>query len=245
MNSATSNGRRVGIIQSNYIPWKGYFDFIACCDDFVILDQVQYTRRDWRNRNLIKTSSGLAWLTVPVTVKGKYDQAINETMISNSGWADEHTRTLWHTYKRADGFDTVWPLVEDLFGKVRQHELLTHVNEVLLRGIASYLGIDTPIHRSEQFGSAEGKNERLINICRQLGATEYLSGPAAKSYIDESLWNAAGIQVRYKSYAGYPEYQQLHPPFEHGVSIVDLLFCTGKDACKYIGSAAALEPALA
>lgn len=245
MSSGTSKRRRVGIIQSNYIPWKGYFDFIACCDAFVILDDVQYTKRDWRNRNLIKTSAGLAWLTIPVAVKGKYEQRINETRVSEPRWAQDHLQRLRHAYKRAAYFDEVWPFLSDLFESAQAHPQLTQVNETLLRGIAAYLGIRTPIHRSEEFDAVQGKNERLINIARRLDATEYLSGPAAREYIDESLWASSGIRVRYKSYEGYAEYPQMHPPFEHGVSIVDLLFNAGKSAADLMRSAVDVEPALA
>ena len=240
VNSSTP--KLAGIIQSNYIPWKGYFDFIACCDEFVLLDEVQYTRRDWRNRNKIKTKDGLAWLTIPVEVKGKYEQRIDETRISEPNWHLEHRRSLQHAYGKAPCFAEVWPYVESLYDAVAGELLLTRINEHFIRSLASYLGIATPIHRSTEFSAGPGKNERLIEICEELGATIYLSGPAAKAYMNESLWNARGLSVRFKSYADYPEYSQLYPPFEHGVTVLDLLFNLGKKAGEYYRSPQRFEP---
>jgi hypothetical protein len=224
----------VGIIQSNYIPWKGYFDFIASVDEFVLLDEVQYTRRDWRNRNRIKTRNGLQWLTIPVDVKGKYLQRIDETQIADEAWIDAHVTALRHAYARAAAFNEVWPWLEGVYHSLRGKQLLTEVNEELLRAICRRLEIHTPIRRSTEFSSHNGKNERLIQICEELGATTYVSGPAARGYMDETKWSDAGITVRFKTYDGYAEYEQLYPPFDHGVSIVDLLFHTGNAAPEYV-----------
>ena len=228
-----SDGKRVGIIQSNYIPWKGYFDFIACVDEFVLLDEVQYTRRDWRNRNKIKTADGLHWLTIPVDVSGKYTQTIEQTKIADPNWAGEHLASLRHAYARAPHAKEQWPWLQPLYETAAQLPMLTAVNELFIRAIAERLGIDTKISRSSDYGGAEGKNERLLAICAGAGASVYLSGPAAASYIDHALWNAQGINVEFKSYDGYPDYPQLHGPFEHGVTILDLFFNLGDDAPNY------------
>jgi len=105
-------GKRIAAIQSSYIPWKGYFDAINVVDEFILLDEVQFTKRDWRNRNKIKTSQGIQWLTIPVAVKGRYLQRIDETRIADSGWAQRHWSTLTHTYRRAAAFDDVAPRLE-------------------------------------------------------------------------------------------------------------------------------------
>jgi hypothetical protein len=221
---------RVGIIQSNYIPWKGYFDFIASVDHFVLLDEVQYTRRDWRNRNKIKTATGLRWLTIPVDVSGKYTQAIEQTRIADPGWADEHSAALRHAYARAPHFKDQWQWIDDLYQRAKSVPLLSDVNELFLRGIAERLHILTPVSRSSSYATTTGKNERLLSICEQLGATSYLSGPAAAGYLDVALWTERGVKVEFMSYTGYPEYPQLHGAFEHGVSILDLLLNTGENA---------------
>ncbi len=226
-------GKRVGIIQSNYIPWKGYFDFVASVDEFVLLDEVQYTRRDWRNRNKIKTADGLRWLTIPVDVSGKYTQAINETRIADPRWTGEHVASLRHAYARAAHAKEQWPWIEALYERAQTLPLLTDVNELFIRSIASRLGIATNISRSTDYASSAGKNERLMGICEQLGATTYLSGPAAAGYLDVELWREHGIAVEFKSYDGYREYQQLYGPFEHGVTVLDLFFNVGDDAIGY------------
>ncbi|HTX02776.1 MAG TPA: WbqC family protein [Candidatus Acidoferrales bacterium] len=225
--------KSVGIIQSNYIPWKGYFDFIASVDEFVLLDEVQYTRRDWRNRNKIKTADGLRWLTIPVDVSGKYTQSIDQTRIAEPGWAHEHLASLRHAYARAPRAKEQWGWIEGLYETAAALPLLTSVNELFIRAITERLGIATKISRSSEYAGTPGKNERLMAICRQAGATVYLSGPAASSYIDHALWNEQGITVEFKSYQGYPEYPQLHGPFEHGVTILDLFFNLGDEAAAY------------
>lgn len=234
--SSDPSPKLVGIIQSNYIPWKGYFDFIASCDEFVLLDEVQYTRRDWRNRNKIKTKDGLQWLTIPVEVKGKYEQRIDETRVSDPQWHIEHRRALRHAYAKAPHFDAVWPRIDAIYEDLANESLLSRINERFIRGIAEYLRIETPIRRSTEFHAGQGKNERLIEICERLGATIYLSGPAARAYMDPSLWSGHGIDVRFKSYVAYPEYPQLHPPFAHAVTVLDLLFNAGPDAINYLRS---------
>jgi hypothetical protein len=228
--------KRVAIVQSNYIPWKGYFDLINLVDEFILFDDVQYTKRDWRNRNLIKTAAGLHWLTVPVQVKGKYHQRIRDTRVSDSTWAQQHWQTLFHHYKRAPHFAALAPYFQGAYEKVAGMDYLSDVNRVLIEAICGILEIDTAISASMAFEIVEGKNERLLFLCQQASATEYLSGPAAREYLDETTFRAAGIQVRFMDYGGYPEYPQLHPPFEHGVSILDLLFNTGADAPRYMKS---------
>lgn len=234
-------GKRVAVVQSNYVPWKGYFDLIAAVDEFILYDDVQYTRRDWRNRNLIKTRDGLRWLTIPVEVKGKYHQRIRDVVVSDTGWARTHWRALTHSYARTDHFRDIAPLVECWYEQAAGLRHLSAINELFLRAICNSLKIGTMITPSSRYAIAEGRSERLLDLCIQAGATSYLSGPAARSYLDESLFEAAGVAVRWMSYDGYVEYPQLHPPFEHGVSILDLLFNTGDAARGYLkcGSGAA------
>jgi hypothetical protein len=228
-------GKTVAILQSNYIPWKGYFDLIHMVDEFILYDDMQYTRRDWRNRNLIKTPAGTAWLTIPVEVKGKYYQKINETRISEPGWAEKHWQTICHSYARAPFFRSYRPLLEELYRGATQ-PLLSEVNYHFLRAICDLLQIRTRISWSMDYRLEEGKTERLVALCRQAGATAYISGPAAQRYIAPELFEQAGIELRWMDYAGYPEYPQLHPPFEHGVSIIDLILSVGEDARSYMKS---------
>lgn len=230
---------RVAIVQSNYIPWKGYFDLIAGVDAFVLYDEVQYTRRDWRNRNRIKTAAGLRWLTVPVEVKGRYHQRIDETVVAGRGWARSHLDTLAQAYDSAPHVDLLRDPLRAAFDAAAGHERLSDINRTMIEAACALLGVQTPLlwstdlERDDPAG-VDPRNGRLIGICAALGAREYVSGPAARGYLDERAFAAAGIEVTWMGYSGYPEYPQPHPPFEHGVSILDLLLCAGDEASRYL-----------
>jgi len=232
--AAAPRGTRVAVVQSNYIPWKGYFDLIAGVDVFVLYDDAQYTRRDWRNRNRIKTAHGVQWLTVPVQVTGKYLQPVREVVISDPGWAATHWRTLTHHYGKAAGFAAVAPALEGLYRDVAASQRLSEINHHFLTGINKLLGITTPIRWSSELELMGDRTERLLGMCRQLGAATYVSGPTARGYLDERLFQDAGIAVEWADYSAYPEYRQLHPPFEHHVSIVDVLLNEGTNARQFL-----------
>ena len=221
--------KKVAILQSNYIPWKGYFDLIAAVDEFILYDDMQYTRRDWRNRNKIKTPEGVAWLTVPVKVKGKYTQLIRATEIDGSAWAEKHWRSLAHYYQRAACFEEIASWLKPLYLETR-HTHLSELNRALIEQVCAYLGIRTVISNSWDYQLAEGKTWRLVDLCIQAGATEYISGPAAKGYLEEGDFADAGLRLTWFDYEGYPEYPQLWGEFTHYVSIVDLLCNCGRDS---------------
>ena len=227
--------KRVAVIQSNYIPWKGYFDIINLVDEFIIYDDRQYTRRDWRNRNIIKTANGLQWLTIPVQVKGRYEQRIDETLISDAGWAQRHWKSIAQAYAPAPYFDRYRDRIRSLYDH-QQEPKLSAVNRRFLEGVCAILGITTPISWSTAYPVSGDRTERLVELCRCAGARSYLSGPSARAYIDESKFRDVGIEVLYVDYSGYPEYPQLHGGFEHGVSVIDLIFNTGPDAPRYMKS---------
>ncbi len=225
--------RRVAIIQSNYIPWKGFFNIIRDADEFVLLDDVQYTRRDWRNRNLIKTSSGLKWLTIPVEVKGNYFIWIKDVQVVDDAWRSDHWNNIQQAYKKAPYFSLYKEQFENIYLSNTERNLST-INFNFITLINSLLNITTPIRWSMEFDSPSGKSERLIHICKCLKADEYISGPAAKEYMDILQFKQNNIHVRWANYSNYPVYHQLHPPFEHGVSVIDLLFNEGPNAQTYL-----------
>jgi hypothetical protein len=227
--------KRVAIVQSNYIPWKGYFDLINLVDEFILFDDRQFTRRDWRNRNIIKTPQGLHWLTIPVRVKGRYEQRIDETVTSESGWSEKHWKTISHAYGSAPFFKQYRDGIGQLYASTGE-ERLSDVNHRFLDAICNILGIRTRLSWSTDYPTTGDRTERLVNLCRLAEAEEYLSGPAARAYIDTAQFEAAGIGLTYMDYSGYPEYPQLHGSFEHGVSILDLLFNVGADAPRYMKS---------
>lgn len=225
--------KKVAILQSNYIPWKGYFDIIASVDEFIIYDDMQYTKRDWRNRNKIKTAQGLQWLTVPVKVSGRYFQKINETEVVDDGWWENHWKAIEYNYRKAPFFENMSPIFKPLFKK---YDLLSELNYSFIQAVCEFLKISTKITWSSDYKLGEGKTEKLVSLCQQAEATEYVSGPAAINYIDTEFFTAANIKLSYVDYQNYPEYPQLFLPFEHGVSILDLIFNAGPETTKYMKS---------
>ena len=232
---ADVRSRKVAILQSNYIPWKGYFDMINMVDEFILFDDAQYTRRDWRNRNRIKTPQGVQWLTVPVEVKGRYTQKIKDTQVSDPAWGKHHWDTLRHSYARAGHFGRYAPAMEQIYlNETDPH--LSRINFSFIKAICGILGIRTRISWSMDYPLAEGRNERLIGLCKAVGCNRYLSGPSAKDYIDEALFAREGISVEYMDYSGYTEYTQLYGAFEHQVTVLDLIFNEGPSATAYMKS---------
>lgn len=227
-------GKRVAILQSNYIPWKGYFDIIAAVDEFILYDQCQYTKNDWRNRNKIKTAAGVQWLTIPVF--HRLGQRIEQTVISDPTWARWHWNALVANYAKAEFFAVHRGLFHYLYSGLAREKLLSVVNYRFLSAICSLLGIRTKITSSRDYPVEGNATERIVGICEAAGATEYLSGPSAKDYIDESCFERAGIKLTYANYDGYPEYRQLFGPFRHDVSVIDLIFNEGPRAPEFMKS---------
>lgn len=228
--------KKVAILQSSYIPWKGYFDLMNMVDEFVLYDNMQYTKRDWRNRNLIKTPKGCQWLSIPVEVSGNYYQKIKDTKVADKSWGKAHWGAIKCNYAKAPFFNHYKDLFEELYLNSSE-EYLSEINYKFLTQINKILGISTKISWSSNYELVDGKTERLIGLCLSTGATEYISGPAAKDYIEEELFLEASLKLSWMDYSGYDEYNQLHPPFIHGVSILDLIFNTGSDATKFMKSA--------
>lgn len=218
--------KKIAILQSNYIPWKGYFDMIASVDEFIIYDDVQFTKNDWRNRNKIKTPTGVQWLTIPVRQEN-LEQKISATRISDKRWADKHWKTIKQNYVRAQAYSQYADIIAETYQNAAKLELLSEVNVLFLRILCQLANIKTVITSSSDYTLQGDRVARLINLCRQASASSYISGPAAKCYIDESDFSQAGITVEWMDYSAYPEYPQLYPPFDHGVSMLDLLFNTG------------------
>jgi hypothetical protein len=229
--------KKIAIAQSNYIPWKGYFDLIAAVDEFILYDDMQYTRRDWRNRNQIKTLQGVQWLTVPVLVKGRYHQKIRQAEIDGTDWAASHWKALVQNYRRAPHFSEIASWLEPLY----LEQNFTHISQLnrrFIEAICNYLAIKTVITSSRDYELIEGKSERLAHLCVQVGGTEYISGPAAKDYVNEKVFSDLGIKLTWFDYEGYAAYPQLWGEFIHGVTILDLLFNCGKDSPRFMRYAA-------
>jgi len=225
--------KKIAILQSNYIPWKGYFDMINMVDEFILYDNVQFTKNDWRNRNKIKTSNGVQWLTIPVN--HSTDQMIKDIRVSQSNWNQKHWKTIKQNYSKAKYFNQYSDVFEEHYLNIKTDNL-SEINRSFIEKINEIIGIKTKISWVWDYEISGDRVERLIQLCKVTGANTYLSGPAAKDYLDESLFKSADIEVEWMNYAGYQEYPQLYPPFEHGVTILDLLFNVGDDAKKYMKS---------
>jgi hypothetical protein len=224
------------ILQPSYIPWRGYFHQIYKSDLFIFYDDVQYDKNGWRNRNQIKTSQGKTWLTIPVKTKGSVtdNTPINQIPVSwDKPWNIHHWRGIQFAYKKAPFFSMYANFFEEIYS--RQPEYLSEFTISSTMEIARILGIKhTRFQKSSEISGITGeKTDRLIQILMKVGADEYISGPAAKDYIEEEKFIDAGIKLEYMQY-NYPEYPQLYPPFDGRVSIIDLLFMTGPTALKFI-----------
>jgi WbqC-like protein family len=222
--------KKVAILQSNYIPWKGYFDMIAAVDEFILFDDMQYTKNDWRNRNRIKTPQGVQWLTVPVG--HGIGRRIRDVTLTG-GWQAIHWKTLFSNYRRAPCFDEIASWLQPMYLDAK-YGYLSELNQCLIRAINAYLGVRTVISSSRDYELTGERSERVARLCKQAGGTEYITGPAAKSYLDERPFFEMGIRLSWFDYSGYPEYPQQWGPFEHEVSILDLLFNCGGNSPSFM-----------
>ena len=225
--------KKIAILQSNYIPWKGYFDLIGKVDEFVFYDCVQYTKNDWRNRNRIVTSSGLIWLTIPVKVPS-LSSVINDIKVADHRWATKHWKTIVQNYSGKPGYFEFSEAIHRIYEEAATLEKLSEINQLFVKELSAIIGLNTSFRRSEEFCIVGGRNERLIQICKQTGADRYVSGPSASSYLNIESFSSEGISVEWMDYGHYREYKQDHIEFNHGVSILDLLFNLGKGFREYI-----------
>jgi hypothetical protein len=224
------------VLQPSYIPWRGYFHQIQRADLFIFYDDVTFDKDGWRNRNRIKTAHGTKWLTIPVTAgqdRQLHTTPINQVqMCQDQPWRAAHWRTLQHSYSKAPFFKDYAPLLEPFYRKesLLLGEFLMELTQVLTRT----LGIcHTRFAKSSDFATSGAKTERLIGLLTAVGGTHYITGPAARNYMDESMFHSAGITTEYMQY-DYPAYNQLYPPFDPAVSILDLLFMKGPETAQYI-----------
>jgi hypothetical protein len=222
---------RVAVLQSNYVPWKGYFDIIHDVDLFVFYDDVQYTKNDWRNRNRIKTANGVQWLTIPTG--SDIERRICDVRLTDERWTRVHWKTLRQAYSRAPYFARYEPFLRETYE--RRWDTLSELNQYMVQRIArDFLTLSTRFADSREFAVEGTKLDRLMNLLAAVGTTVYVSGPSARDYIDLERFAQMNIKLVFKSYEGYPTYPQRYPPFEHAVSILDLLFSVGPEAPRYI-----------
>jgi hypothetical protein len=227
---------KLAIIQPSYVPWRGYFHQIQKADVFMFYDDVQYDKHGWRNRNRVKTANGTIWLTIPVAAAGNVVERtpIKEIRIVwRTPWSRKHWATLQQSYRRAPHFERYAPLLESFYARRDEH--LAEFTIDLTVALARELGIrQTRFVRSSELRDIEGSGtDRLLALLRAVDADHFISGPTARAYIDEAKVATAGVTLEYMAY-DYPEYEQLHPPYDPRVSILDLLFMKGPEAREYV-----------
>ena len=223
--------KKVAIVQSNYIPWKGYFDLIASVDEFIFYDTVQFTKNDWRNRNRIKTPKGVEWIAIPVGPS--IHRRVCDVELPAGKWRESHWRTLELNYRKAPHFDEI----ADVFAPFyigESFNKLSRFSRALIEVACRQLGIDTRISDALDYKLIDGRTERLVDLCLQVGGTEYVSGPAAQAYLEPEKFAERDVKLTWIDYSGYPEYPQLWGSFVHQVTILDLLFNCGRDAPHYM-----------
>ena len=233
LQNALKTPRRVAILQSNYIPWKGYFDIIHDVDLFIFYDDLQYTIRDWRHRNRIKTAQGVQWLSIPAGEDR--NRLICDVTLKDASWQAKHWRTLQQTYGKCPALRALPSVLRavlprpDLAQPLRAQPVAHPPRRPRV-----------PRHHAPTFADSRSyaatgqKLDRLVDLVVKSGATTYLSGPAARDYIEPARFEEIGVELLWKDYTGYPEYPQRFPPFEHAVTVLDLLFNVGPDAPAYI-----------
>jgi hypothetical protein len=216
---------KIAIHQPQYLPWSGYFNKILQSDIFVFLDDVQYKKNEWQNRNRIKSPNGEVWLTVPVHYN--FGQKINEIEIDNKFlWRKDHLKTMRFNYQKAKNFSDFYPYIENLLNK--EYKMLVDVNIDSIKMILSYLNIDKKIVKSSELKVEGEKTQRLVNICKVLNADIYISGSGAKDYLIVEEFEKNNIQVIFQEYHT-PEYPQLFGNFIPNLSIIDMIFNVGKE----------------
>lgn len=223
---------RAAILQPNYLPWRGYFDLIHDVDLFIFLDDVQYTTRDWRNRNLIRTDKGTEWITVPVG--SSRNRLIYEVQMTGNQWGESHWKTIQQHYSKAPYFSKFQEFFGSFYMKM-EWGTLAEMNQFLTQEISHrFLGLKTRFLSSSELGIASSKGDKILGILEKVGATSYISGPSAKDYLCEKDFLNRNIELIWKEYPDYPEYQQRYTPFMGKVSIIDLLFNVGEASPQFI-----------
>jgi hypothetical protein len=221
---------RVTIHQPQFLPWLGYLDKIDRADVFVVLDTVQFKKNEWQNRNRIRTAEGWQWLTVPVL--HRFGQLVQEVAINPAAaWRESHLRALEMHYARASFRDRYLPELREIYAQ--PWSKLSDLNLAVIRWLLQAYGIATPLRCASELTAREEPTDRLIDLCRAVGATQYLAGPGAEGYMDQPRFEASGVELEIQEFH-HPAYRQAYEPFEPNLSAIDLLFCQGPEALSQL-----------
>jgi hypothetical protein len=235
--AANQRSMRVAICQPTYLPWLGYFDLMDQVDIFVLLDTVQFEKQSWQQRNRIKTPTGLQWLTIPVVFRGRLGQKIHEVQIRDLEFKRNHLRAIELNYARAPFFQKYFPEMSAIFAEVGADARLASLNRRLIEWIAGILGIRTRLVVASSLDEDGKRTQLLANICKRLGATQYVSPIGSAEYLlgEVSILENSGVEVLFHNYE-HPEYEQLFPPFLTFASVLDLIFNEGERSMNVIRS---------
>ncbi|PHS27972.1 MAG: hypothetical protein COA84_02960 [Robiginitomaculum sp.] len=226
----------LAVMQPVFLPWLGYFEQMALCDHFIYLDDVQYTKRDWRNRNRIRTKKDWCWLTVPVHNDGRDTRLCDVRISYHKNWARTHLLTVRQNYARAPFFEEVFPILENRLNT--PPDLLADLTMGLTADFADFLDIKTPTQRALDVESVTtDPRSRIIELCHHVGADVYYTGPSAASYLDADTLKKEGITLVFQDYQ-HPGYTQVYPGFESHMSALDLLMAQGRAARNTLLSSA-------
>ena len=222
----------VAIHQPQFMPWLGYFDKMDRADAFVLLDNVQYKKSEWQNRNRIKTAQGKQWLTVPV--RFKFPAPIAEVEVNNAeNWRNKHWQALRTHCARAPHWERIGAVLEEFYQ--RDWCMLAELNQVSLEWLKEYMGVETPLYLASEMDLSAEPTQRLVDICKIVGAGTYLSGVDGAKYMQMELFAEAGIEVIFQQY-DHPTYSQLFGAFESHLSALDLAINCGPDSLEIVRS---------
>jgi len=221
----------VSIHQPECFPWLGFVDKAASCDAFVLLDDAQYSKNYFNNRNKVRTAQGWSWLTIPVETKGRSSQTFAEAPLVEDGWRRKHLATWRQCYGAAPFGERYLPFLEEVYA--RPLRTLAEFNVAVIRWLLEQFEVEAEVAVSSELGCAGSATDKLLALCRKLGATEYLSGVSGRDYLDESKFRDAGIAVRYQEFR-HPVYEQRFEPFLPAMSSLDLLFNRGPESARIL-----------
>lgn len=216
---------RLVVLQPSFLPWLGHLDQYDWADTYVLYDDTQFDKHGWRNRNRILSANGLTWLTVPVLTRGQDKPLNNEVEIDNrTPWAKKMLASLRQSYSKAPHFPEFFPGLEAILGE--PHQKLLDLNVDTFRWLTEALGMPWKVQRSSELGVPGRKTDRLVALCQKFKATEYLTGDAARDYLEEDRFQEIGVKVKWHNYE-HPVYEQGRGEFVPYLSVVDLLFRHG------------------
>ncbi len=225
---------KIVVTQSNYIPWKGYFDLINYVDEFIFFDEVQYTRRDWRNRNLINDGKNKKWITIPVQNKGNYDEKISNMFVNDKSWVNQHLKIFKHYYSKSKFFHETYEFLQKVYYEI-DSDNLSYINKFIIKSISKHLNLKCNFRDSTTIKKKEtDASERLLEICKSRNCKIYVTGPNAKNYLNEKIFSNNNIEIEWFDYGRTKIYKQQSTSFIKNLSIVDCMMNCGTDIKKFL-----------